>query len=195
MPRIRHTLRSCFTRTLTRFCAVAIMFYCASASWAYTTSMGVNQEYELKAAFVFNFAKFTEWPDLAFVDESTPIELCVVGVTPFSAHLDAFQGKTIHGRNINIKALAADADVSRCHIAYFGQSSNQVVTSSLGKVRGHSLLSIGEDQNFLSNGGLITLFVDNNKIKFRINVSAIPQAGLKISSKLLRLADVYREGE
>lgn len=160
-----------------------------------TTLMGVNQEYELKAAFVFNFAKFTEWPDLAFVDESTPIELCVVGATPFSAHLDAFHGKTIHGRNINIRALAVDADVSRCHIAYFGQSSNQNVSASLSKIRGHSLLSIGEEQSFLGNGGLITLFIEDNKIKFRINVSAIPQTGLKISSKLLRLADVYREGE
>lgn len=195
MPRTCHTLRSPIAPALARFCAGVILLECASAAWADTTSMGTNQEYELKAAFVFNFAKFTEWPDLAFIDESTPIDLCVVGSTPFSSHLDAFDGKTIHGRNINVKTLAADADVSRCHIAYFGQSSSQYVRATLGKLRGHGLLSIGEDQSFLHNGGLITLFIEDNKIKFRVNVSAIPKTGLKISSKLLRLADVYHEGE
>lgn len=155
---------------------------------------GAN-EYALKTAFVYNLAKFTEWPERTFMDESSPVTLCVVGENRFADTATAVTGKTVHGRALELRQLSVEQDATRCHILFVAQDTAAPTRDVLASVRNRSVLAIGESDSFLREGGVINLAVSGNNVKFTVNVSAMQRSGLKISSKLLRLAEIYQEPE
>lgn len=164
------------------------MFLCAlvgSASAGYAQGPG---EYEVKAAFLFNFAKFIEWP----APPPNAIELCVVGDDPFGSKLeDTVSGKTINGQPIVVRRLKAGDNPRNCQIAFIGASDRET-RSILDLLRGASTLTVGESPNFAKQGGMINFVLKDNRVQFEINVDAAEQAHLKISSKLLILARIVR---
>jgi hypothetical protein len=145
-------------------------------------------EYELKAAILYNFAKFVEWPAEAFSDDSAPVVVGVVGDDPFQGSLDSVVGKTANGRQVEIRRLNASQDLRSCHVLFVSSSEKTRLGQIVASVDGASVLTVGEMEGFESNGGMIRLTMEGSKVRFEINAGTARRAGLKISSKLLSLA-------
>ena len=145
-------------------------------------------EYELKAAILYNFAKFVEWPAAAFPDESAPIVFGVVGDDPFNGSLDSVGGKSANGRQVAIRRLSVSEDLRSCHMLFVSSSEKKHLAQIVARVDGASVLTVGEMDGFASNGGMIRLTMEDNKVRFEINAGTARRDRLKISSKLLSLA-------
>ena len=145
-----------------------------------------SSEYELKAAFLFNFAKFVDWPPNTFAGPDAPFLVCVLGTDPFGGTLDnALRGKVIAEHPVS--------DISGCQILFVAASESHLLPEVLAKIRGQYVLVIGESDDFASSGGAIQFTLEENRVRFFINPDAADRAGLKISSKLLALAKIVRD--
>jgi YfiR/HmsC-like len=153
-----------------------------------------SREYELKAAFLFNFAKFVEWPSNAFANPEAPFLVCVLGPDPFGSVLDdALRGKAIAEHSVNVIRVQHVADISGCQILFVAASESHLLPEILAKLHGQCVLVIGETNDFASLGGVIQFTLEENRVRFFINTDAADRAGLKISSKLLALAKIVRD--
>jgi hypothetical protein len=147
-------------------------------------------EYQLKAAFLYHFAQFVEWPPTAFPDPATPMVIAVLGESPFGEDLE----KTISGKSINKHPLevreihSATEATNSCHLLFISSSEKRRLPETLAALRGTSVLTVSETEGFTESGGMINFVLEGTKIRFRINDAAAKSAGLKISSKLLSLA-------
>lgn len=152
-----------------------------------------SKEYEVKTAFIFNFAKFTEWPAAA-VDGSSELNLCLAGNGSFGKVLATLQGKEVQGSKLNIQKVEDITDLSDCQILYVSQSEAGRVDTLMDTAAGEQgLLSVSDIDGFISHGGIIELKIVNNKMRFAINLRAARQANINLSSKLLRLATAVEE--
>lgn len=147
-------------------------------------------EYQLKAAFLFNFAKYVEWPAEAFPDKTSPLIIGVLGQSPFGGDLEQTIGnKTINGRSLQIKEqFHSVAEATNCHILFICTSEKKRLPEIFSGLRDTHVLTVGETDRFILTGGMINFVPEGNKIRFEINDEAAKKAGLKISSKLLNLA-------
>lgn len=145
-----------------------------------------SSEYEAKAAFLLNFTKFIEWPAASGAEADDPFSICIIGNNPFGKILDRLvEGETAGGRRIEIQSIGR-LPPNSCQVVFAGQSSNELskVLSHLGR----GILTVGEGDRFLRDGGMIAFVLDNRRVRFDINQSAAARAGLRISSKLLSVA-------
>lgn len=155
----------------------------------------VPREYQLKAVFLFNFAQFVEWPPTAFPEAGAPIYIGVLGDDPFGPILEqVVRGETIHHRRLVIKRSRQLEDLKACHLLFISRSEEGQLAQILAGVAGASILTVGETEQFAHRGGVINFTLQENKIRFEINLHAAERAGLKISSKLLQLATVVGSG-
>jgi hypothetical protein len=154
-------------------------------------------EYQVKALFIYNFAKFVDWPPSIFASPQGPFSICIVGADPFGSELDqAVRGKSIDGRNIIIKRVVKGGDARACQIAFIGYADEKRVRKTLEDLDSSSVLTIGGAKGFTEWGGVVNLTLENSKVGFEINVDAAEHSRLKISSKLLNLAKaVVRRGK
>lgn len=153
-----------------------------------------SSEYELKAAFLFNFAKFVDWPSNTFADSTAPFSVCVLGPDPFGNALDdALRGKVIAEHAVSVTRIKRVADINGCQILFVAASESHLLPEILVKLRGRCVLVIGETNDFATSGGVIQFTLEENRIRFFINTDAADRAGLKISSKLLALAKIVRD--
>jgi len=151
-------------------------------------------EYQIKAAFVYNFAKFVEWPSNAFSDSGSPIVIGVVGDDPFGSSLDqVIKGKTANGRRLVIKRFPKIRDIQSCHILFISSSESSRLKKTLEAVKGSSVLTTSDIERFAQRGGIVGLTLDGSKIGIDINVDAAKRANLKVSSKLLKLARIVKD--
>ncbi|HEX2711650.1 MAG TPA: YfiR family protein [Candidatus Acidoferrales bacterium] len=151
-------------------------------------------EYQIKAAFLYNFAKFVEWPADAFADPHAPLVLGIVGEDPFGSVLDKLVlDKTVNGRGLLIKRLKHGPDLRNCHILFVSSSERKRVAQILESLQGASVLTVGETQRFAQSGGVIDFILEENKVRFEINSDAAARARLNISSKLLALARIVTD--
>lgn len=147
-------------------------------------------EYQAKAAFLYNFTKFVDWPPRAFASPTAPINVCVLGEEYFGASLDVIQERQAQGRPLTVKRLASIGQAGSCHILFISASEDKQVRSLLAAVKGQPLLTVGETDRFAEMGGVINLVLEDKRIKMEVNLDAAQRHGLKISSQLLRLARV-----
>ena len=141
-------------------------------------------EYRIKAAYLFNFAKFVEWPENAFSDSSEPITIGIIGKDPFLETLNqTITGKTVKGRKFVLRRFKKVEDLAFCHILFISASERKKISQIMQKVKGTSTLTVSEFSNFIDNGGMIRLLNKNNKVRFEIGLSAAQRADLKISSR------------
>ena len=164
----------------------------AAAGAGTASAQPVADESVIKAAFVYNFAKYTEWPEPLW-NQSANLRLCTVGERgTFSAAVANLAAKPpVHGKAIEVRAVARPADVSNCHILVL--AGQERMTEWTRAVRLLPVLTIGESEGFAAAGGVIGLFAEGEKIKFEINREAAQRAGLKLSSQLLKLARLVKE--
>ena len=148
-------------------------------------------EYQVKAAYLFNFLKFVEWPAEAFADPLAPIVIGIVGDDPFGNALpQVVIGKTVQGRDLVIRKYRACENLRASHILFISASEKKRLPQLLASLRGSSVLTVADVDGFLEEGGMIRLFSEDNRVRFAINVDAAMMAKLKVSSKLLSLAHV-----
>lgn len=145
-------------------------------------------EYPVKAAFLYKFAPFVEWPPRAFEGPAGPLNLCIVGYDPFGATLDrAVDGQKVGQHPVVARRIDVIGAASGCHIAYLGGSKAQSVAEGLAAVRGAPVLTV-TDQAMGSSRGAIHFVVKDNRVRFHIDDAAAARQGVTVSSKLLRLA-------
>lgn len=152
-------------------------------------------EYRIKAAFLYNFTLYAEWPASAFESPEAPFVLAIAGEDPFGNELDAaVRGKTVKGRVIDIRRYDEAADVAGGHLIFLPDSQVKNLGVILRRFRDSPVLTVGEAEAFTRSGGVIRLFVEENRVHFEVNTDAAARAKLKLSSKLLSLAKVVRDG-
>jgi hypothetical protein len=151
-------------------------------------SQGANQpplEYQVKAAFLLNFTKFVEWPAEAFPAADSPIAICISGDAPIGPALEqTVEGESVSGRKIVVQK--APPDLSKCQVLFIGRAAKEVARLLNGL--GRSVLTVGEADNFLAEGGMIGFVIDNRRVRFDISQKAVAASTLKLSSKLFNVA-------
>jgi len=146
-------------------------------------------EYSVKAAFLFNFAKFIDWPPENFKASSDPMIYCLAGEDPFGDLLDqALAGKTIGGHPVRLLRPKKPEDADVCNIVFLASKQEKLSARYLERLKDHSVLTVGEADDFLKQGGIIRFVLDDNKVRFEVNLTAAEHAKLKVSSRLLALA-------
>jgi hypothetical protein len=163
---------------------------CALIAGNITARATPTSEYEIKAAFLFHFAQFVEWPAGAFKGANSPLTYCTFGADPFRGSLDeSLRGKTIGERGIRVQHLKQAEGIQDCQVLFIGGAeSKRAAAGVLANVKGSAILTVGESQDFAEDGGMIEFCLEGNKIRFNINLATVSAAKLKMSARLLTLA-------
>jgi hypothetical protein len=149
------------------------------------------KEYQVKAAFLFNFTRFVEWPADAFPAADSPFILGVVGSNPFGTYLEEIiKGERINGHPLVLRYFKTTADITACHILYVSLDNKEEIKKALTQTDVLKALTVSDLSNFAKQGGMIRFITEDNKTRIRINLTAAKDAGLTISSKLLKLAEI-----
>lgn len=148
-----------------------------------------SKEYELKAAFLYNFTKFVTWPEERFADPHSPIIIGVFGKSPFSPELAAaIAARKTDGRPVLLRNVSTPATAAEVHVLFVPAWEERAAEAVLEPERKAGVLYVGETEAFREHGGTITFDLDRDKLRFVINMNAADRAGLKISAQLLKLA-------
>ena len=148
-------------------------------------------EYSVKAAFLYNFARFVEWPESAFEHRDAPITFCILGEDPFGATIDkTLQNKRIHNRALIIRRHKSVGQIKACHILFISTSEKQRLRQILESVQDQNVVTVSEMEGFARHGGIINLIIEDQRVRFEVNLDAAEQNQLKISSRVLKLAKV-----
>lgn len=149
-------------------------------------------EYQAKAAFLYNFTKFVEWPPQVFATPAAPLQICVLGDDPFGASLDALAERSTQGRALVIRRVATPGQGAACQILFIAASEEARLPQLLAALAARPVLTVADVPGFAEAGGMINLSVDESRVRMEINVEAAQRAGLRISSQVLRLARIVR---
>ncbi|HUV04281.1 MAG TPA: YfiR family protein [Armatimonadota bacterium] len=150
-------------------------------------------EYQVKAAYIYNFAKFVEWPSKVFSNANSPIIIGVLGDDPFGDTLEqTIKDKTVNGRRLQVRRFDKTSDVGVCHMLFVSSSEKMRLSKALDRVKDSNVLTIGEMGGFARQGGMIGFTMEGNKVGFEINLERAKKAGLNVSSQLLKVAKVVR---
>ena len=165
-----------------------------------------SREYQIKAAFLYNFIKFVDWPKGKIGDSDEPIIIGIIGEDPFGDVFELIKGKKVKGRGVVIKRFKSFEELkkssgednpesgrkiealTKCHLLFICSSEQKYLKEIINSVKDHSVLMVGEVKDFLEYGGIINFLTEERKIRFEVNIVAAKQAELEIRSKLLRLA-------
>src|SRR5271168_3927102 len=153
-------------------------------------------EYQVKAAFLFNFARFVEWPSDAFLGADSPLQICILGQDPFGRDFEQMiEDKTVSGHRIEIAHPEGVPQARACQILFISTSEKAHLPSILQGLKGASVLIVGDTPGFAALGGAINFVLDDSRVRFEINLKAAELAHLKISARLLTVAKVVLNGE
>ncbi len=163
------------------------------------TAAGETSEYTVKAAYLFNFTRFVEWPKSAFAGAASPIVVGVLGDDPFGGSLDeAVSGKSAAGHPIEVKRLggfsaSTSGAMRKCQILFISYSEKGKVAEILAALKGSSTLTVSEIEKFPLKGGIVLFDQEGQKITLVVNPKPAEKAGLTLSSKLMQVAKVYNQ--
>lgn len=141
------------------------------------------EEYEVKAAYIYNFAKFVDWPSSV----GSRLRLCLVGPSPFGGALDGIRGRLVKERALEVVQLDGDASAAGCQMLFVSAAEERNLDRIVARARGSDILLLGDSEGFAQRGIMINLYVEEGKVRFEINLPAIRRSGLSVSSKLLSL--------
>jgi hypothetical protein len=189
-------LRQCLCRTKSNSSLTqevtgifVVLVFALLASCTNARAQDSLPEYKVKAAYLFNFLKFVEYPPESFADPLAPIVIGVVGEDPFGSALpQVVIGKTVQGRDLVIHVYRAGEDLRGAHILFISASERKRLPAILSGLRGSSVLTVSDATGFLDVGGMIQFVNEDQRVRFAINADAAARAKLKMSSKLLSLA-------
>jgi len=169
------------------------IFFLISTSPLLGAQEEVNNEYELKMAFLYNFAQFVEWPADAFRDSAAPFTICVAGDNPFLGRIEeSIRRRTVNGHAVELRSLNVDGDPHSCQMIFVRATEKRETLRVLASSKGSAILTVGEADGFAERGGIINLTREENRLRFEVNINAAAQTRLKFSSKLLALAKIVK---
>ena len=152
-------------------------------------------EYAVKAAFLLNFARLVEWPADAFSDARSPLTVGLLSADASSEQIQKFlEGKSVGSRKVAAQRIESAEEAAGFHMVFVGADSEAEASEVAGATGGGPVLLVGESDGFATSGGAINFFTDGNKIRFEINPRAAEAAGLRVSSRLLRVAKIVSDG-
>lgn len=152
----------------------------------------VTKEYQLKSVFLFHFSSFIEWPSSAYNELQSPFVIGILGENPFSTYLDAtVAGEKVMERAVTVRQFVSVDDIENCQILFINFKGDSLIRKTVSLLNNRPVLTVSDAKNFTSLGGMIAFATVSNKIRLHINVVAARNAGLIISSKLLRLAEIH----
>jgi hypothetical protein len=152
-----------------------------------------NKEDQIKAAFVYNFTKFVEWPAASFPEKDAPIVMGVFGKNPFGQELhEAIKDRKVNGRALALRTIHRLEDIRAVHLLFIPAAADAQLAEVTEKLKGASVLTVGESDAFANAGGMIRFVLEGDKVRFEINMDSAEQAGLKISAQLQKLARAVR---
>ena len=168
---------------LTRSCTLTALLLSANV---YAAEL---QEYELKAAFLYNYALYVEWPDKITAPPKDHFQICLLGSDPFEGHLEKILGpKNVSGKPIRIRKLAKTNEFGSCQMLYISAPETKHLAEILNAAKKYPTLTVSDIPEFTKKGGMINFVLHDNKVRFFINNTVATEDGLKISSQLLKLA-------
>ena len=170
-----------------------VLLIACALSLSLSAAVGVHAaptpEYLIKAAYLYNFALFVGWPADAFSTPDAPIVIGIVGADPFDQALDrTVQNKRINRRPIVVRRLNWGSDLRQCHMLFISASEAAKAADMPARLEGLPILVVGESSDFARRGGTINFTLDDNKIRFEVNLDAAKKSRLDISAKLLNVA-------
>lgn len=184
----RSRWRGAVVTLLAAACGLAL-----SEQRAYAQSDQVG-EYELKAAILYNLSKFVEWPSSAYADAEAPTVLCTLGKDPFGDFLNLIEQKrTGNSRAMSVRRLKNQEGIRDCHMLYISTSERKTVTQILSRLKGSSVLTVGEMSQFAAHGGIIQFTLEDKQVRFEFNLDAASRMTLKINSRLLALGRIVKD--
>jgi hypothetical protein len=144
-------------------------------------------EYQVKAVFLLNFTKFIEWPTMVFESPNSPVAICILGEDPFGTTLDqVVSGEVVNGRKVVVERIKRTPEPKSCQVLFWSHPEGEVAKTLSGF--GPGVLTVGEGDSFLREGGMISFVIDNRRVRFDIHQTAAENARLKLSSRLLSVA-------
>lgn len=150
-------------------------------------------EYQVKAAFLYKFTRFVDWPSSAFSSGNSPFVIGVLGRDPFGSTLDrTLEGKSVGEHPIVVRRYKTLDDMQTCHILFISESENDRVAKTVARLGRSPILVVGDMPRFVQRGGAVNFVIEDSKVHFEINPDAADRAGLSISSKMLSLARIVR---
>lgn len=168
--------------------AALLLFACCVCAAA---QAGPDRDHRVKAVFLFNFAQFVDWPEQAFGGPKDSLVLGVLGDDPFGDFLDeVVKGEAVQEHPIAVRRYRRMEDIKECHLLFVGAAEAARLDGRLEALKGRKILTVGESRNFLAQGGMILFVNEGGRVRFKINLEAVQEADLAVSSKLLRLAEV-----
>ena len=171
--------------------AVALCLAGARGSAGETPGDVRADEYRVKAAVVYNIARFVEWPSSAFAGQNEPVVVCVIGADPFGDVLEeTLKGRTVLGRPVAVNRIS-DA-VDGCHVAFIAYSEQKRVEDLLDRLGATPSLTVSDIERFTDRGGIVGLATEGHRVRFDVNVSAAEHAHLTVSARVLALASAVR---
>jgi hypothetical protein len=193
--------------------ALALVIITGMVSPKVLADSAASEEYQVKAAFLYNFIKFIDWPREKMADSNDIITIGIIGKDPFGKSFRPIENKQVKGRNVIIKRFKGLKDledskeknksalnkqieeIKKCHLLFICRSEKQKLKKILNMVKGHHVLTVADTEGFLEAGSIIEFVMVERKVRFGINMAAGKQAKLKIRSQLLRLAEKIVEEE
>jgi hypothetical protein len=191
VPRCRAGIES---RRIRRVSVIILCWFFFNASPEGFPLNAESAEYLLKLAFLYNFAKFVEWPADAFRSPDAPLAICIVGHNPFSLDVEnELRTRPVGGHPVEFVVAKPTDTLNMCHIVFIPVTEKDQAARIVRSLKGSVALTVGESEGFAVRGGMVNFTVEGGKVRFEINRHAADRAGLKISSKLLSLANVVTE--
>ena len=181
----RWPMKTARRRSRVRFLLVLTVVFCASTLLAQTTA----KEYRIKAAFLFNFALYVEWPPDAFQNANSPLTYCTIGDDPFDGVLDeSLNAKSVGTHPLRVQHLRPPENFQGCQIVFIGANEKKRTTSILETLKQSPVLVVGESSHFIQQGGTVGFLSEENTVRFEVNLDAAQRARLNISATLLSVA-------
>lgn len=173
--------------------ALVLLISCHDVMWAQSRQ---STEYNIKAAYLYNFGKFVRWPASVVATSNEPFQLCVLGKNPFGTSLDGtVKGEKIDGKSLAVRYMSSISEVSGCRILFISESERYRVESILAELGNRPILTVSDIPDFVDRGGDIEFLPVSEKIRFKVNLGSAEKSGLALSSDLLKVAvSVKRNG-
>ena len=160
---------------------------------AFAASAQTIDEYQVKAAFLYKFANFVEWPPLTFKTDRDPVRICVLGQDPFDGALGkAVGGKTVLGRPFAVTGISSASQAADCQILFISSSERKRLGLIFSELRPTGILTVGETDGFAAKGGIVNLKLEDGRVRLEINIEAAARAKLRINSRVLSLAQIVK---
>lgn len=171
---------------LRKRCYVYLLILCLSffITIPQATAQDGALEFRVKAAFIYNFIAFTQWPNE--IDQT--IHLCIYGQDPFGIEVDKLERKPVHGRNIKVKRINEPGAIKNCQVIFFSTSAINEIAGIVNDIQNQPTLTLADNPQAIAQGVIINMSLAQEKVVFEINLGVARKSGLDLSSKLLQLA-------